>query len=705
MIDMHRELFKEEAYELLAELEVSLLELEKRPDDKEIIGRVFRAMHTIKGSGAMFGFDDIAEFTHEIETVYDNVREEVLPVTDELIDLTLKARDQIKHMLDNSSEEKTLNDPVLQETIKGFKKIVSKNRINEVQPVRETYSFSEDMQPSISPNSSNIVTYRIRLKPAENIFLTGTNPVMLLDELQSLGECKAIAHVDAIPQLKDINPESCYTFWDIVLTTDKGIDSIKDVFIFVDDICEISIDVIDCDSEGSFKKLGEILAERGDITEEDLAKVLNEKKYIGEMLVEKGFVTSDKVKSALLEQEQLKKVRENIKSKDESASSIRVPVEKLDILVNLVGELVTVQARLTQTAASSANIEFTSIAEEVERLTAELRDNTLNIRMLPIGTTFGRFKRLVHDLSRELGKEIELTTDGAETELDKTVIEKLNDPLVHLIRNSIDHGIELPDVRVASGKPKTGRIHLSAVHSGANVLLQIEDDGKGLDKEAILSRAIDKGLIASDVDVSDKEIYSLIFTPGFSTAEKVTNVSGRGVGMDVVKKGIDSLRGVVDIVSEKGKGTKVTIKLPLTLAIVEGLLVNIGKDNFVLPLSIVEECVELTDDDVKRSHGRNIANIRGEIVPYIRLRNEFKIAGEIPSIEQIVVTGVNGNRIGFVVDRVIGEHQTVIKNLGKFYKNIEAVSGATILGDGTVALIVDVAKVINNVELNDIVFG
>ncbi|HBZ36029.1 MAG TPA: chemotaxis protein CheA [Rikenellaceae bacterium] len=705
MIDMHRELFKEEAYELLAELEVSLLELEKRPDDKEIIGRVFRAMHTIKGSGAMFGFDDIAEFSHEIETVYDNVREEVLPVTDELIDLTLKARDQIKHMLDNSSEEKTLNDPVLQETIKGFKKIVSKNRINEVQPVRETYSFSEDMQPSISPNSSNIVTYRIRLKPAENIFLTGTNPVMLLDELQSLGECKAIAHVDAIPQLKDINPESCYTFWDIVLTTDKGIDSIKDVFIFVDDICEISIDVIDCDSEGSFKKLGEILAERGDITEEDLAKVLNEKKYIGEMLVEKGFVTSDKVKSALLEQEQLKKVRENIKSKDESASSIRVPVEKLDILVNLVGELVTVQARLTQTAASSANIEFTSIAEEVERLTAELRDNTLNIRMLPIGTTFGRFKRLVHDLSRELGKEIELTTDGAETELDKTVIEKLNDPLVHLIRNSIDHGIELPDVRVASGKPKTGRIHLSAVHSGANVLLQIEDDGKGLDKEAILSRAIDKGLIASDVDVSDKEIYSLIFTPGFSTAEKVTNVSGRGVGMDVVKKGIDSLRGVVDIVSEKGKGTKVTIKLPLTLAIVEGLLVNIGKDNFVLPLSIVEECVELTDDDVKRSHGRNIANIRGEIVPYIRLRNEFKIAGEIPSIEQIVVTGVNGNRIGFVVDRVIGEHQTVIKNLGKFYKNIEAVSGATILGDGTVALIVDVAKVINNVELNDIVFG
>lgn len=705
MIDMHRELFKEEAYELLAELEVSLLELEKRPDDKEIIGRVFRAMHTIKGSGAMFGFDDIAEFTHEIETVYDNVREEVLPVTDELIDLTLKARDQIKHMLDNSSEEKTLNDPVLQETIKGFKKIVSKNRINEVQPVRETYSFSEDMQPSISPNSSNIVTYRIRLKPAENIFLTGTNPVMLLDELQSLGECKAIAHVDAIPQLKDINPESCYTFWDIVLTTDKGIDSIKDVFIFVDDICEISIDVIDCDSEGSFKKLGEILAERGDITEEDLAKVLNEKKYIGEMLVEKGFVTSDKVKSALLEQEQLKKVRENIKSKDESASSIRVPVEKLDILVNLVGELVTVQARLTQTAASSANIEFTSIAEEVERLTAELRDNTLNIRMLPIGTTFGRFKRLVHDLSRELGKEIELTTDGAETELDKTVIEKLNDPLVHLIRNSIDHGIELPDVRVASGKPKTGRIHLSAVHSGANVLLQIEDDGKGLDKEAILSRAIDKGLIASDVDVADKEIYSLIFTPGFSTAEKVTNVSGRGVGMDVVKKGIDSLRGVVDIVSEKGKGTKVTIKLPLTLAIVEGLLVNIGKDNFVLPLSIVEECVELTDDDVKRSHGRNIANIRGEIVPYIRLRNEFKITGETPPIEQIVVTGVNGNRIGFVVDRVIGEHQTVIKNLGKFYKNIEAVSGATILGDGTVALIVDVAKVINNVELNDIVFG
>jgi two-component system chemotaxis sensor kinase CheA len=366
-----------------------------------------------------------------------------------------------------------------------------------------------------------------------------------------------------------------------------------------------------------------------------------------------------------------------------------VPAEKLDSLVNLVGELVTVQARLTQTASVLHDNELAAIAEEVERLTGELRDNTLNIRMLPIGTTFGRFKRLVRDLSNDLDKRIELITEGAETELDKTVIDRLNDPLVHIIRNSIDHGIELPSVREAQGKPGTGTIRLSASYSGASVLVTVTDDGAGLDAEAIRQKALEKGLVSPTAELTKKELFSLIFAPGFSTAKTVTNVSGRGVGMDVVRKTIDMLRGAVEVESERGSGTSVTLKLPLTLAIIDGLLVKVGGNFFVLPLSTVEECIELIHETDELRNGNCLVNVRGQLVPYIRLRETFGMEGGLPRIEQIIITEAGRGRIGFVVDDVIGEHQTVIKSLGKVYRDIDGISGATILGDGTVALILD----------------
>jgi two-component system chemotaxis sensor kinase CheA len=455
----------------------------------------------------------------------------------------------------------------------------------------------------------------------------------------------------------------------------------------------------------SDKKLGEILVENGDISEEDLKKTLEEKKYIGKMLVDKGLVTPGKVESALVEQEHLRAVKEKTKAKDEPASSIRVPAEKLDILVNLVGELVTVQARLTQTASVLHDADVVSIAEEVERLTEELRDTTLNIRMLPIGTTFSRFKRLVRDLSQDLGKEIELTTEGEETELDKTVIEQLNDPLVHLIRNCIDHGIESPDIRESLGKPRQGMLNLSAKHSGAYVLIEVTDDGAGLDRERIRAKAVERGLIAHDAEISDKDLYGFIFAAGFSTAQNVTSVSGRGVGMDVVKRTIDALRGSVEVNSEKGVGTTIGLKLPLTLAIIEGLLVKIGVDHFVLPLSAVEECVELTREDVTRTHGRHMAHVRGSLVPYVRLREEFRINGGLPDREQIVITEIDRKRIGFVVDHVIGQHQTVIKSLGRVYRGVEGISGATILGDGTVALIMDTVRLQQMAEKSAAVGG
>jgi len=685
MIEAHIATYREEANELLTELETSLLELEETPEDSELIGRVFRAMHTIKGSGAMFGFDDIAGFTHEVETVFDLVRNGKMSVTKQLLNLTLRARDHIKSLLEASVSGEEIDKASGDAIIAGLKQLVP-----GVEPV-EVLKAAQEAAPPAEMASGDLKTWRIRFKPIPEIFMSGTNPLNLINELRELGTCHVIAHTEQIPHLSEMVPEHCYLYWDVVLTTNRGLDAIKDVFIFCEDDCDLKIDLVDdgqSDSDQEYKKLGDILVERGDLSPVEMNKILSYQKRFGELAVAMGAVTPDKVQSALLEQQQVKVVRQERASQD-AATSIRVPAEKLDQLVNLVGELVTVQAHLSQTAALQSNAEFAAIAEEVERLTEELRDTALNIRMLPIGSTFTKFKRLVRDLSQELGKEIEMETEGAETELDKTVIERLNDPLVHLIRNSIDHGIEMPDLRRAAGKPALGIVHLGAVHSGDSVLITIRDDGAGLNKERIREKAIERGLMTASTELSDKEIYNMIFAPGFSTAEKVTSVSGRGVGMDVVKKGIEALRGSIEINSEPGKGSTITLRIPLTLAIIESLLVRIDSNYFVLPLSHVEECVELTREDIQNAHGRNLANVRGSIIPYIPLREQFAISSNRPEIEQIVITGINGSKVGFVVDSVIGEHQTVIKTLGRMYRDVKGVSGATILGDGTVALILD----------------
>ena len=696
MMESQREAYRSEAYDLLAELETSLLALEEDPGNMELIGRVFRALHTIKGSGAMFGFDDIAAFTHDVETVFDQVRNEKLGVTKTLVDLTLRAGDQIRGMLDGSDGVATADTSGAGEITSALRELIPQHGDPAGQVPQTALPATEDEQVE--------KTYRIFLRPDREIFSRGANPVLLLNELRGLGECSVIAHTEAIPGLEDLDPEECHTSWDVILTTRRGIDAIKDVFIFVEDECELAIKVVDElgpeDDEAPPKKIGEILIERGLVSQEDLQEALGAQKRIGELLVDKGLVEPSRVESALAEQDHIRAVRSRYQ-KEEQTSSVRVPAERLDALVNLVGEMVTVQARLSQTVSSMDHSELLSISEEVERLTAELRDNTMSIRMLPIGTTFSKFKRLVRDLSGELGKDILLATDGGETELDKTVIERLNDPLVHLIRNCIDHGIEPPGVREAAGKPRQGTVQLSARHSGASVLIRITDDGAGLDKDAIRSKAVQRGLIEVETELSEKELFLLIFAPGFSTARQVTSVSGRGVGMDVVKRSIDALRGSIDVGSQKGMGTTITLKLPLTLAIIDGLLVKVGEGHYVLPLSVVEECVELTREDVARAHGRHITHVRGRIVPYIRLRDRFKVNGNAPEVEQIVITESQGGNVGFVVDRVIGEHQTVIKNMGRIYRNVDVISGATILGDGTVALIMDVPKLVQGVEVQE----
>ncbi len=680
MIDRHLELFLEEAYELLADLEIALLELEEKPADMELIGRVFRALHTIKGSGGMVGLDEIAAFTHEVETVFDRVRDGQIAVTKELVNLTLAARDQIKVMLDAVGSGIAADQEQAQEIVALTRQLIS--TAGEPAAAEATSPPSDNAQADTVEDN---VTYRIRFRPALDIFMDGTDPLMLLEELGELGECQVVAHAEDVPPLAEINPESCYTYWDVILTTQQGLNAIKDVFIFVEDDCELNIEVV---------------------SEELEAETVAQEEIAPEM-VEFEAAAGDQEQAALAKPDL--EPRKTPPGKDgasqpksqaaQNVSSIRVPADKLDQLVNLVGELVTVQARFSQTVDSPDKVVLVSIAEEVERLTGELRDITLNIRMIPIGTTFSQFKRLVRDLSNKLGKEIKLVTRGAETELDKTVIERLNDPLVHLIRNSIDHGIECPEVRQAAGKAGQGTIHLSAIHSGGNVLIRIKDDGAGLNLEAIRARAVEKELITAEEELSDKELSALLFAPGFSTATQVTDVSGRGVGLDVVKGAIDALRGDVEIDSRQGVGTTITLKLPLTLAIIDGLLVRVGQECFALPLLAVEECVELTRNDAAQAHGRNLVNVRGEIVPYIRLREWFNINGETPAIEQVVITESGNRRVGFVVDQIVGEYQTVIKTLSQVYRNVEEVSGATILGDGTVALILDISKLVHAAEL------
>lgn len=690
-MESHREAYREEAIEVLAELEDSLLELEGTPDNFEAIDRVFRFMHNIKGSGAMFGFDDISSFTHEIETVYDKVRDGIIAVTKHLIDLTLAACDQIRKMLDDDNMVDEGRKTDIESAFRDLLDHGPSSKEDE-QEVTDEIGISEEDKNRGSGNVSAV--YRIRFRPYRDFFSSGANPILLVDELRELGDIKVVPHLDDVPRLEDMDPEGCYIHWDIVLATSEGIDAIKDVFIFAEDECDLSIESLYGES-GPSETNGEegVKEERTDDpaeSEQDQAPTVaqaattdeEEKKTesstnkttstVGDTLLTSGSMAESSVKAA--------------------ATSIRVSADKLDMLVDLVGELVTVQARLSQKSHDQTDPDLSLIAEEVERLTGELRDNTMSIRMLPIGTTFNKYKRLVRDLSNELGKEITLTTKGGNTELDKTVIERLSDPLVHIIRNSIDHGIESPEVRESKGKPRQGVVHLSATHMGANVLIRISDDGNGLNLDAIRSKAIERGLISSEAEMTENEIASLIFAAGFSTAEKVTDVSGRGVGMDVVKRSVEALQGSIDVNTRTGSGTTFTMKLPLTLAIIEGLLVKIDGAHFVLPLSSVEECVELTREEVEQAKGRHIKQVREELVPYLYLREIFEIDNPPPRVEEIVIAEVEGSRLGFVVDQVIGQHQTVIKSMGKVYSDAKEFSGATIMPDGTVALILDTYK-------------
>jgi two-component system chemotaxis sensor kinase CheA len=652
-----------EADDLLLRIEEIALELNPGDGASDLINQLFRAFHTVKGSGAMFGFDTVAEFTHHVETVLDCVREGRLPVSAELIRLILQSKDRIKTLLDAAQTNADVPAAQGAEIVAALQALLPD--ANEDASRRPTGN-QDHATAAISLLATAAQTYQIYFRPAADVMASGTNPIALLNELQALGDCRVVAKTDQIPPLEQLQPDRCYLAWNISLTTDKGLNAIRDVFLFVEDSSELRIEPVPAAAPAvglppSPSPSAAPATGSGETPQQNLRQGAPE--------------------SAT-------------RKPPGHQASVRVPSDRLDRLINLVGELVMNQSRLSQVAAQANVPNLSGPVEELERLVDELRDNVLGIRMMPIGTTFSRFKRLVHDLSAQLDKEIDLVTAGEETELDKTVLDQLGDPLVHLIRNSIDHGIEAPEGRVQAGKPRRGTIRLAAAHVGSNVIITITDDGRGLDPEAIRAKALEKGLIAADANLSDRAMYDLIFQPGFSTAKKVTGVSGRGVGMDVVKRQFEALRGQVAMTSKAGQGTTLTLTLPLTLAIIDGLLVEIGSDQFIIPMSVVTENVELQRAERHRNNGRNVVSVRGELVPYVRLREAFTVPGPELETEKTVIARHGDDRVGLVVDRVLGSHQTVIQPLGRFYRNVGLVSGATIMGDGRVALILDLGGLI-----------
>ncbi len=654
------DVFKQEAQELLAQLEAALLDLDCTPDDPDLIDAAFRALHTIKGSGAMFGFDAAAAFTHHVETAFDLVRQGKARLSRDLIAVALRARDYMRLLIERPEEA----DPAAGEAL--------------LAALHDSLHLAE--AAAAPQKTAGEQLWRIRMRLPRDVMLNGTNPLLLLDELRSLGSAIVTPLTDAIPRLQEIDPGACYMAWEIALRTSKPRSEIEDVFIFVRDEMELEIALAETSRDEA--------EETPEAQEPAPSDPLEESLCEAKPPVAPAPTPERDAPRGPLEQQRAR--RETARAN----ASIRVLADRLDELMDRVGELVITQSRLKQIASSSSDQQVRAVAEEIERLALELRDTTMGIRMVPIGSLFGRFRRVVHDLSRDLGKQVELTMEGEETELDKTVIEQLNDPLVHLIRNSIDHGIEEPAERIASGKAPAGQITLQARHAGTEVHITIIDDGRGLNRERIRARAIERGLVSGDAPLSDAELFQVVFLPGFSTVSEVTNLSGRGVGMDVVKRTIEGLRGKIELSSMPNRGARVTLRLPLTLAIIDGLLVRVGDARYVLPLAAVEECVELPAEDEGRSRGCSFLNIRGELVPFLRLRELFAAKAPPDRYQKVVVVAAGDLKAGLVVDQVIGNHQTVIKSLSKLHAGIEMFSGATILGDGAVALILDIPHLV-----------
>ncbi|HZX33424.1 MAG TPA: chemotaxis protein CheA [Rhodocyclaceae bacterium] len=753
--------FIAESRELLEQMEDALLRIEQDPNDPDIIAAIFRAAHTIKGSAGLFGIQHLVAFTHVAESVLDKVRNRDLQIDSDLVALFLATCDHIGVLIDHVAARGE-PDPATHEASAALE---AKLRAylgqppvaaQPTPPVEHAGRVEQEVPAAGSADTDN---WHISLRFEANVLRNGLDPLAFIRYLTTFGRIVHIVTlVDKVPALSDLDPETCYVGFEISYksTADKA--TIEGAFEFVRN--DATIHILPPHSRiadylhlietlpAEEMPLGEILVRCGTLTRGELEDALEQQaaearatgvaaRPIGQVLTEQKLVQPQVVEAALDKQKQVKE------QKSAEGSLIRVKAEKLDEHINLIGELIITSAS-TSLIAQRANIpELFEAAERLSRLVEEIRDSALGLRMVQIGATFNKFQRVVRDVSAELGKDIRLEITGAETELDKTVVEKIGDPLTHLVRNSMDHGIECAETRVARGKPAHGTIGLNAYHDSGSIVIEVSDDGGGLNREKILNKAIERELVKADQPLSDAEIYNLIFEPGFSTADKVNNLSGRGVGMDVVRRNIDALRGTVEVNSCEGAGTTMRVRLPLTLAIIDGFLVGVGESAFVLPLEAVVECVELSAQETEAAQGRSHLNLRGEVLPLIRLRDLFDIPEtrsdrgdpeeamavvsdpflhrarnsvlteegaaalaadpELHFIlhpiqrENVVVVQYAGHRAGLVVERLMGEFQTVIRPLGEVFNGLQGVSGFTLLGSGRVALILDVIGLVRRV--------
>ncbi len=716
-----KQTFVIEATELLQDMESALLRLEGAPDDEDTINALFRAAHTIKGSAGIVGVESVERFTHKVESLMEKVRQGEIRITGDLIGLLLKCRDYIANLVElvPSGEDNALSremQSVERSLLDRLSEQIGKGAGISTGKGKELLAENEEKEEEIlTGNKVGTENWHISLRLSRNVLRDGMDPISFISYLSKLGEIVHIATLhDAIPASDKMDPEEFYLGFEIDFRSAFDKKTIDDVFEFVREDSNIRILPPQSSIESYIQlirdlpedplRLGDLLVKGGALTPSELEQALQEQNRIlmasetvraehnipaiGEILVNDGMVSSEVVDAAL---EKQKKVRE---IKAQEARTIRVDTNKLDQLVNLVGELVIANANIGQQAHRIQDSGLSESSSGMSRLVEEIRDKAMQVRMMPINEVFSRFQRVVRDICHDTGKDIELLITGGDTEVDKTIVEKISDPLMHLVRNSADHGIEQPDIRIAKGKPGKGTIRLNAYNDAGSIVIEVSDDGGGLSREKILKKALERGLVSQDHSLSDNELFRLIFEPGFSTAEQVTKVSGRGVGMDVVRRNIEALRGSVDVESGENTGTTVRIRLPLTLAIIDGFMVGVGGASYVIPLDMVVECIELSEQDRKAEERRNYVNLRGEVLPYIRLRDVFCTLNNRTVFENIVVVRYAGQKTGLVVDELFGEVQAVIKTLGRMYRDVEGISGATIMGDGTVALILDIPKLV-----------
>ncbi|MDD2881547.1 MAG: chemotaxis protein CheA [Rhodoferax sp.] len=700
--------FISEAGEQTEAIETLLLELEEQPDDRELLDSLFRCAHTVKGSAGIFGLNKVVEFTHHVETLLDQMREGKLTLSPELSTLLLQCNDQIKFLVDAASDEAadTPDQKDLRADLVIQLRAYTEGVAVKAAPATAAASGAFEAQSAGTPG---LQLWQISARFGPETFRNGMDPLSIARYLTGLGQVKSmVCGTDSVPTLVNLNPETCYLSFVMELESAASRDEIEGAFSFVADDCELDIKspesaeqklVRAIEDMSATPRLGDMLVSVGAVSQDKLTEVLlNQerstqsvsglKAKIGDLLESGAGVAPEVVEAALSKQQ---KTRES--SGGEENRFIRVQADRLDEVINLLGELVIAGAGANLLARETRNVALIEANLHMNSLIEEIRNGTLGLRMVPVGETFSRFRRVVRDTASSLGKEVNFEIVGGEAELDKSMVEKIADPLMHLVRNSLDHGLEPPQERIASGKPPAGKLTLSAKHETGAILIRIEDDGRGINRERVLQRAWNKGLIEQGVVPSDDVINMMIFEPGFSTAEQVTNLSGRGVGMDVVKRNIEALRGNLKLNSSPGKGLQVDIRLPLTLAIIDGFLVGVGKAKFVLPLGSVVEVIEAGGQHLRVDKtGRHVVELRGNVLPVVRLRTLYSVESTLPERTSVVVVASSKGHYGIEVEVLMGQQQTVIKPLGRLFKALRGISGSSILGSGEVALILDVGS-------------